>query len=161
MEAPLSYQQAITRASLICSKSEKCKSEMISTFEKWGLSEEDIEKGIEFLEKERYLDEERFAHHFVHDKFYLNKWGKYKISYMLRSKGIPEDLITSSLESISSEEYENSIRKQMIGKTKSIKAVSILEKKSKLIHFALGRGFESELVYRIADEILSDEELHS
>lgn len=156
MESKL-YRQLLNRAMVLCSKSEKCKADIITLFEKWGLPEEEMDQALDYLLKERFIDEERFAGNFIHDKFYLNKWGKYKIAYMLRMKRIPENIINSALENIPAGEYENNIRDLLTKKARLIKGASILEKKSRLISFGQGKGFESEIIFRIAEEILSSE----
>lgn len=155
MAATLSYQQALKSAAVVCSKSEKCSSDMMISLRQWGLSDEEITTGIEFLIQENFIDDERYALHFVHDKFRLNKWGKVKIAYMLRQKQIAQHLIEKSLDSIANEDYEKTIRELLIAKVKSIKGTSVHERKGKLAVFAQGRGFESEIAYRIAGEIIS------
>ena len=156
MESNSSYLQAINKASALCSKSEKCKADLILYFEKWNFSAEEIKKALDFLIKERFIDEQRFTNHYVHDKFYLNKWGKYKIHHMLRMKKIPEEIINNSLNAIPVEEYEDRIRNLLLTKARSIKGDSLQERKTKLINFAQGRGFEIEIVFRIAEEVLAE-----
>jgi len=155
MASTLSYQQAIKSASVTCSKSEKCSSDIIANFRQWGLSDEEIANGIYFLIQEKFINEQRYAENFVHDKFRLNKWGKIKIAYMLRQKRIPENLIWESLNNIPNEDYEKTIREILIAKFKTVKGASEHDQKGKLAVFAQGRGFESEIAYRIAGEIIS------
>jgi regulatory protein len=155
MTDPLSYQQALKNAAVLCSKSEKCSSDLIAGFRKSGMSEEEIVSAIEYLTKEKFIDDQRYAFNFVNDKFRLNKWGKIKIVYMLRLKHIDEHLIENSLDSIQEEDYERTLRELLRGKAKSVKGVSNHERKGKLAVFAQGRGFESDIAYRIAGEIIS------
>ncbi len=158
MDSRLTYQQALNRATALCSRSEKCNSEVRALFNNWGLSAEEAGKALNYLEKERFLDEQRYADYFVHDKFHLNKWGRYKIIYMLRMKKISEVMINKALESISAEEYEHAIRHLLAMKAKTIKGANTRDKLSRLITFAQGRGYEGDLVFRIAEEIFAVED---
>jgi len=121
MPGTLTYKQALKNASVICSKSEKCSSEIIASFRQWGLTEEEISTGIDYLKKEIFIDDQRYAANFVHDKFRFNKWGKIKIAYMLRQKRIAESLIADALENIPEEDYEATIRELLRSKVKSIR----------------------------------------
>src|ERR1035437_2888524 len=154
MSGTLNYQQALKSAAVNCSKSEKCSSEIIASLRQWGLTEDEISTGIDYLIREKFIDDQRYAANFVHDKFRLNKWGKVKIGYMLRQKRIAEILISETLESIRNEDYEETIRELLSNKVKSIKGSSDRERKGKLAVFAQGRGFVSEIAYHIASEII-------
>lgn len=151
----ISYQQALKNAGVLCSKAEKCSFDIRTTLRRWGLSEEEINNGINFLIKEKFIDEQRYALNFVHDKFRFNKWGKVKIAYMLRQKRIPENLIAESLDCITDEDYQKAIRDMLLVKMKSLKVNNEHELKGKLAVFAQGRGFESEIAYHIAGEIVA------
>src|SRR5689334_2088784 len=110
MESKSNYQQVLGKVSILCSKSEKCKADIIPVLERAELTGEEIEKAIDYLLKERFIDEERYANNFVHDKFYLNKWGKYKMAYLLRLKKIPEEIIALSLSQIRFEDYAKTLK---------------------------------------------------
>lgn len=152
------YRQVLNRASAICSRSEKCKADITPVLEKAGLSSEEVDQALEYLVKEKFIDEERYTHNFVHDKFYLNKWGKYKIAYQLKMKKIHQEIISGSLLEISAEEYEKTLLKLLRSKAKTIHCTSNTELKSKLMVFAQGRGYESELAYRLANKIAGSSE---
>jgi regulatory protein len=91
----------------------------------------------------------------VHDKFKFNKWGRIKIAYILRQKHIAENLINNALDSIEEKDYEGVIRDLLETKVKLIKGTNDHERKGKLAVFAQGHGFESDIAYRIAGEIIS------
>jgi len=153
----LSYQQILKNAAVVCSKSDKCSSDMIGSLRQRGLSDEEITAGIDFLINEKFIDDKRYTLHFVHDKFKFNKWGKVKIAYMLRQKHIAQHLIEKSLDSIADEDYEKTICELLKAKVKSVKGANDHERKGKLAVFAQGRGFESDIAYRIAGEIIASQ----
>lgn len=155
MADPVSFRQALKNAAAICSKSEKCSADLIAVFRKSGLTNEDIVRAIDYLKKEKFIDDKRYADHFVNDKFRLNKWGKVKIAYMLRQKHIEEQLIENSLAGLPEEDYVETLRELLRSKARSVKGISTRERKGKLAVFAQGRGFESDLAYRVAGEIIT------
>jgi regulatory protein len=152
------YRQALTRAMSFCSESERCRSDVVAKLRLWDLPEEEIEKVLEYLIKEKFLDEERFVRFYVNDKLQFNKWGKVKMSFMLRQKLIPETIIRDVLSLIEDELYNKTLRDLLIQKARSLKGASDYERKGKLAVFAQSHGFESELAFRIAGEIINADE---
>jgi len=157
MTGDLNYRQALTKAMAVCSQSERCRFDIVSKLRLWELSEEKIAEAVDYLVKERFLDEERFARFYVNDKLRFNKWGKVKLTYMLRQKQIPENIIRESLNQINDDLYLKTLRNLLVSKVKSIKGNSDYERKGKLAVFAQSRGFEAELAFRIARELIGDE----
>ena len=98
------------------------------------------------LIEEKYIDEERYCKSFVHDKFVYNKWGKMKITKELRSKKISLQCIESQLSKIDESEYLNVLKSLLQAKKKTIRGKSEYEINGKLIRFALGRGFEIDVI---------------
>ena len=155
MSGTLLFKEALKNAAVLCSKSEKCSFDLVEIFRKSGLTKNEITTAIEYLKKEKYIDDVRYAHHFINDKFRLNKWGKVKIAYSLRQKHIDQQLIEESLTAIPEEDYELTLRDLLRSKAKSIRGSSPYKRKHKLAVFAQGRGFENDLAYRIAEEIIT------
>ena len=60
---------------------------------------------IDRLKHERYLDNERYARAYCRDKLRFNGWGRIKIGYMLRGKGIEQEFIDAALADIDEEQY--------------------------------------------------------
>jgi regulatory protein len=119
----------------------------------WGLSSDESEPVIQKLVAEKFLDDERFARAYVKDKFKFNHWGKQKIAFMLRSKGISPEIQELAFEEIESDGYADELRKLLTDKAKSIKAKDQYDKRNKLMRFALSRGFESNKVYAVFKEL--------
>lgn len=132
------------------------------------LTAEDIPYILHLLEKEKFIDDRRFAGAYVRDKLRFNGWGKNKISYMLRSLGVEEDIIREALV----ENYREAdirkepdcpdagevLRKLVENKWKSLKKSEPLQnRKMKVLRFAIGRGFEYSRVLEILQEITENE----
>ena len=68
MEGYLNYRQALTKVMAMCSQSERCRFDIVAKLRQWELSEDEIAQAIDYLVKERFLDEERFVRFYVNDK---------------------------------------------------------------------------------------------
>ncbi|MBA4411312.1 MAG: regulatory protein RecX [Bacteroidota bacterium] len=153
MEFTLQQTVVYNKAALLCSRSEKCTSEIQDKLKLWGLSAEESESVIKKLITEKYLDDERFARAYAKDKFRFNRWGKQKIEYMLRAKRINQETVKLALEEITDEGYSSELLKLIADKEKSIKAKDKFDKRNKLMRFAMGRGFESGKIYAALKEL--------
>jgi regulatory protein len=147
----MKYEEALKYSMNLCSKSERCKSEVRAKLQGYKLNENDIERVLSDLVKEKFIDESRFAVMFSNDKLRLNKWGKIKIRYMLMQKSIPGEIIDDALNKIDSNEYEDVLTHEIIKKRSTIRSGSIWDVRSKLSRFASQRGFESDIIRKILD----------
>lgn len=143
----ITYQNALSKAAFLCSKSEKCVSDMRTKLYQWKLPADEHQRLIDYLLSEKYIDEERFTIYFVRDKFRFNKWGRVKIRYHLQHKEISESFIRAAFESeIDENDYRALVLSLAQSKLKSIKANSDFEKRGKLMQYLSGRGFEPDVV---------------
>ena len=146
MKKDYTPEELLHKAAAYCSPAEHCISEVTGKLETWGATSTDIQKIIQRLIDEGFINEERFARAFVTDKFRFNKWGKIKIALALRYKGISQGLIQQSLDNINEEEYKESLILLLQAKRKSIKSNDEYERNGKLIRFAQSRGFEYNII---------------
>lgn len=153
MEFTPEQNTAFQKAALLCSKSEKCSADIQEKLKVWGLNETDVEPVLKKLIAEKYIDDERFARAYVKDKFRFNHWGKQKIAYMLWTKSISEEIINRAFEEIEPAGYSENLHKLLEDKARSIKAQNAFDKRSKLMRFALSRGFESGEIHRVIKEM--------
>ena len=158
MEGNINYRQALTKVMAMCSQSERCRFDIVAKLTQWELPEAEIAEAIDYLTKEHFLDEERFVRFFVNDKLRFNKWGKVKLRFMLRQKQIPEIIVREALDQIDDDLYIKTLQSLLKSKVKSVKGISEYERKGKLALFAQGHGFEAELSFRIANELIGNDE---
>jgi regulatory protein len=151
----MEYKKALNKAAALCSRAEKCKYDIEKKFSVWELAPDEIEKGLAYLEKEKFIDESRYALHFVRDKFRFNHWGKIKITYALRQKNISQKNISEGIDQISDSEYRQSLLDILKSKIKSVKGDNHYEIKAKLMRFAQSRGFESDLINSVAEDVIA------
>ena len=146
--------EILFKMQMLCSRQERCTSEIRKKLVEYNLPAQEIDRIIEILLKENYINDERYAVAFAHDKFRFNKWGKIKIEYQLKRKGINDGYILKALESIDIKDYLHMIKSELTKKFKKDKSSSVYVLKSKLMRFGQSKGFETEHVFNIINEIL-------
>ncbi|MBK5195746.1 MAG: RecX family transcriptional regulator [Proteiniphilum sp.] len=137
----ISEDQAFSRMARICSQKEYCSYDMRRKLKRMNFPDQTVEKIIGRLKKEKFIDEDRFARSFIHDKLRFNKWGKRKIEISLRQKQLPADLIADAFSQFSDASLSESLLPLLEKKRRTIKGRSEYEKNGKLIKYGLGRGF--------------------
>jgi regulatory protein len=147
------YKIALNKAMAMCSRREFSITDIRTKLESWGIGKNHNEKIISLLIKEKFINEERFAFAFVKDKFYYNKWGKVKIAVHLRLKRIPAETIRIALDSVDNDTYIKALKELIISHKKSVKAKNPYDLKAKLLRYGLSKGFESQLLYDILNDI--------
>ena len=147
MKKSLTYDQALYRAASLCSQGEKCPSDIYEKAQEWGLSASDAARLVRWLTDERYLDEHRFVHAFINDKFTYQHWGRIKISYALRLKGINDSLIEDTMsEVIDPDAYLDTCVALLKTKVKGMELPLSQADRAKVFRFAAQRGFESSVI---------------
>ena len=138
--------QAYQRLSALCARSEHCQQEMLEKMRQWGLHEEAQAEVMARLVGEKYVDDERFTRAFVYDKIRYSKWGRRKVEQALWAKRIDESISKPILDEVDDEEYLQTLRPMLKQKRRTTKARSEYELSTKLIKFALGRGFTMDII---------------
>ena len=137
-----------------CSLAERCLYDVRKKIKAADLSGDAEQRIVEYLIKERYIDEERFCRSFVNDKFKFNHWGRIKICYELKIRNIKPDVYSDAIDAIDEEEYIYVLSGLLESKNRTIKGRSSQDVFQKLCRFASSRGFESELIIKILKSML-------
>lgn len=148
-----STREAISKATEICSRSEKCIYDIILKCREWQLSRDETAEVIDYLLKEKFVDQLRYATSFVHDKFRFNKWGKIKLAYALRQKQVEEEYIKEALSRLPAEAYLTVLKDLISAKANTIKDQQPFAKRQKLLAFAQSHGFEVDISLSIIESI--------
>lgn len=149
-----SKQEALQKAMRLCSRSEKSPKDIREKLKQWNISASFHEEILEELHAKNFLNNMRYAQGYVHDKAYLNQWGKQKICFALRLKDIPQETIERAIATIDEQRYEEGLAKLLQTKQKTLKAASDYEKIAKLIRFGQGRGFTMAEINKALNHIV-------
>ena len=114
-----------------------------------GMYEEEIENIIAKLIDDNFINEERFALAFAGGKFRIKKWGRIKIKSELKAHRVSDYCIKIALNELAQRDYLKTLKEVIEKKAKEIKGKSEREKKMKLAHYAISRGFESDLIWEV------------
>jgi len=142
----MNVKEVKEKALQMCSRRECCRKEMFDKAVSWGCSPVDARDVVDFLVEQKFIDERRYTEAFVKDKLRFNKWGRVKISYMLRKQDIDRCIVMDVLSEIDEAEYLQILSGELKKKYKTIRGVNDYEIKGKLFRFAASRGFEPEII---------------
>jgi regulatory protein len=152
----LTPQQAKERIQRYCAYQERSHQEVRNKLYQIGLSAHDAEELISILIVEGFLNEERFAKAFSGGKFRLKKWGRLKIENALEKKGVSKNCIKSGLKDIDAADYIEALKTILEQKSEKLEEANIYVKRDKLYNFAVAKGYEPELIWKLLREILPD-----
>ena len=145
---------ALSKATALCSGSEHCMSQVMEKLSLWNVSPQDVYDIMDYLVKEKYIDNSRFARAYCHDKFCYNHWGRIKIRQMLRHLRLGDEEIEEGMETIDEEDYLEAWKDVLRAKYRTLKDKDKYLRKAKLVRHLLSRGFETELAISAVDSLL-------
>jgi regulatory protein len=147
-------KQALPKLMKFCAYQERTHQEAREKLYELGVYDDDAEEVIVRLIEDNFLNEERFAKAFAGGKFRMVHWGKQKILYALKQKGLSDYCIKKGMEEIGEEEYIQSLQKILQKKLTSLASeTNPLIIKQKLAQYAISKGYESDLVWREVQEL--------
>lgn len=146
----LTREQALQKAKHYCAYQERCHSEVKEKLYSFGLRKMDAEQVLTQLIDEDYLNEERFAIQFAGGKFRMKQWGRVKIKYELKQKGVSEYCIKKALKEIDDEAYRKTLRKLFDEKMKTLRSeTNHFTRKRKLQDYLLQKGYEAASIQQL------------
>jgi len=147
-------KEAYSKMAQLCSRSEQCSTDIRKKMAAFDIVAEAVEEIITQLKAEKFIDDERYIKAYISDKFKLNKWGRIKLRYYLKAKGLPDNIIENGLNNIDEAQYKKVLLATMKEKAKKVKSENKYEKAAQIIRFAQSRGFEPEIIHRYMNEVL-------
>ncbi len=144
---------ALQKARAWCAYQERCQREARDKLYDLGLYPHDVESAIATLINEGFINEQRFACTFAGGKFRIKKWGRNKILHELRQRDISEVCIRNAMKEIDEADYIRCIEEMMQEKIRSLRTTTPRERIAKTIRFLAMRGFETDLIYDVANRI--------
>ena len=147
MKREYSKEELIHKAETYCCAAERCISEVEKKINLWG-GDTYKDAIVSKLISDRFIDETRFTKAFVRDKYRFNKWGKNKIVQALKLKRVPQDIIQEALTEIDVDYYDENLVSLIHNKRKSVKGKSEYECNTKIIKYALSKGYDMKSILK-------------
>ena len=144
---PPHSSQILINIKKYCAYSERCISDVKNKLKSWHVEEPVINKILNELEREDFINEERYAGVYAVSKLRNNKWGLNKIIYNLQQKGIPELYIQIGISSIDHDEYIKTLKAVL--SSKKVDEEDEWIKKNKLVKYGVQKGFQPELCFKV------------
>ncbi|MDO5036800.1 MAG: RecX family transcriptional regulator [Tissierellia bacterium] len=121
-----------------------------------GFSDSAIARALAYLKTYQFLDDRDYVASFIHDKRRFNHYGKLKLFYLLRQKGVSEDLIQEGLEDIT-EEMEYDLALSLGKKRIHHYDLETFKGRGKFLRYLYGKGFAKDLALRVLESLNHDE----
>lgn len=150
-------REALNSLQRWCSVSEHSCGEVRRKLEDSGLGTFSQERIVASLVRDGFVNEERFARAFVHDKLRFNKWGRCRIRYMLTMKMVEGQIIENAISEIDEDLYMSILEKVVRSSYKSQKADTTYERSRKTMRAVISRGFEAPLIKEVLQDILGED----
>ena len=135
-----------------CQYQERCIKEVKNKLYSFKVSSQLAKNIVEYLIDNDYLNEVRFTKMFIQGKLRIKKWGRIKLKYELRSKGIDIKIINEHINQINEEDYIKYFNEFSTSKIKFLKG-SKDQKKRSFINYFTYRGWENSLIYQKLKDI--------
>ena len=153
----MNYSQSLDRAMRLCSRQEKCSSDILAKLKEWGADETTAQKVLQVLTEKNFVDDLRYAKAYTRQQHTFRKWGRIKIRTVLKQKNILAGFIDEALEELDEQEYRETLKAELLKKRRGIKAKNRYDLLARLQKFAYGRGYEPELAREVAEEIVDED----
>ena len=135
-----------------CIYQDRCEKEVKKKLYTFNVEKDLQLKIINYLIDNDYLNEERFTKLFIQGKLRIKKWGKMKLKFELKSRGVENSMIDKYINEISDDEYIAYFNEFSSNKIKFLKGTKDQKKRSFINYFTY-RGWENYLIYQKLKEI--------
>ena len=135
-----------------CMYQERCIQEVKKKLTRLQVIPKSKSKIINHLIDDDYLNEVRFTKSFIQGKLRIKKWGRIKLNYELKMRGVKKFIIDEEINKISKRDYYDYFNEFSINKIKTLKG-SKEQKKRSFINYFTYRGWENNLIYEKLNEI--------
>ena len=149
----INYETAIKKIERYCSIQERCKHDIIIKLNKLNFFRKH-DQIISYLESNNFINEGRFALLYCNGKFSIKKWGRIKISYHLKQKGINNIDIIKSIQKIPEKQYTETMIDLIIKKKNAIKEEDSYKKNCAIARYLMQKGFETDLIWKLINKNL-------
>jgi len=147
------FHEFLEKGQRFCAYRDRSKKEVADKLAQLGAASQILDNVLRSLEKEGFIDEERFAKSFARGKFEYNRWGKQRIRQELILKKVPRKMIELALEQIDESQYLQELEKIALRKFQGLKGHDKFTAIGKTAEHCIRRGFEADLAWDIANKL--------
>ncbi len=137
---------------------DRTEKELRDKFKEKGYDENSIEDEIEFLKSYGYINDARYAQHFIHDAINLKKWGKIRIRTELLRKGVDRETVDNTIEDAFFGVEDDLVLSQMRSRFKNSDFSNIKER-TRIFNFFMRRGFTSDEIKGAMNKMCSFDDI--
>ncbi|MBQ4230249.1 MAG: RecX family transcriptional regulator [Salinivirgaceae bacterium] len=148
MECEMTFDEALDRCRFLAAKGECCTFDLEQKMRNWSVQLADIQRVIESLVAERFVDNLRFATAYVRDKTRFNHWGRVKTTLMLRQKHIDKQVINEAFNELPESDYQRAFEAERDKKLRQLRALKPFERNRKTAAYLIQKGFEPDFVFK-------------
>jgi regulatory protein len=149
----LTPAEALSKIYKYCAYQERSHTEVKRKLFDYGLHSDEVDQLLSKLITDGFVNEERFAKAFAGGKFRMKKWGRIKIEKELNALGLSSRCISRGMQEIVDEDYRKTLRQLLEKKNNLLTETDSFVRNNKLAKFAIGRGYEPDLVWLLIKEM--------
>ena len=119
---------------------------------KKGFEEAVVQETLCHLKEANYLNDRRFAEHWARTRAENRQFGKYRLRQELLGKGLPQDLINETLDTLFETVQEIDLARAVV--EKKLPAMQDLDpekRKHRLTGLLQRKGFSLDIIYKVLD----------
>ena len=154
---PLDNREVLVKITKYCAYQDRCKKEVYNKLDTIlpDITQQDII--IDYLIKEKYLDESRYVRSIVRGKFFHKHWGKIKITHFLHQKDISTSTIEETiLREITDKDYRTKAYDLVVSKWKTTQGQNDFEIRKKILSSLYQKGYNSELILDVLQDFINE-----
>lgn len=151
------YEEAKVKAWAYCAYQERSQQQVRDRLYEYGLNPEEVESLIAELISENFINEERFAKAYAGGKFRIKKWGRHKIRQGLKQHRLSDYCLRKGMAEIDPDEYYETLQELLRKKKEGLHEKDPYALKNKLVRYAVGKGYEQDIVWDAIREVMSPE----
>ena len=149
-------KKVLERLQRQCARMEYCASDIRrKAFKAMEGDAEAADRIVESLLKDRFVDDRRYAGAFAREKSALQGWGAVKIRFLLRGKGISDEIISEALAEIDADKAASKLDKLAADKYRLLKDDP--QCKLKMLKALLSRGYGYDEVEAAVSRAMNNE----
>ena len=149
-------EQALRSLMNLCVKAERSEFDVRRLLERWGVAEEERQRIVDTLVRERFVDNRRYAEAYVREKVRFSGWGRYKIRAALRAKRIDESIVEEALEQVDGASMREKLEHRLQMKMNRTKSRDAYDLRGKLVRYGAGLGFDTDTVLEVVERLMKE-----